>query len=741
MRIDSGRSTQVVRTLLATVITVAAASVGAQERRPEPDAVPEVVVIGSRQQVQELSGAGYYADEAEIQSQGYDDINRVLRRAPGVYLREEDGYGLFPNISLRGVDTQRTSKLTIMEDGIPTAPAPYSAPAAYYAPTAGRMHGVEVLKGSSQIRWGPHTTGGVINYRSTPVPEGFHGKLRVAFGSDNEVRQHGWIGSSFATGIGRMGFLLETFFRHTDGYKRVDSTAAFGDSTDTGFRKSEPSFKFFWEPKGERFSRLELKVGATDLDADETYLGLTDADFDADPNRRYAASRFDNIDSNQLRSYLRYTRELTDSITIVSTGYYNRFRRNWYKLKADGEDLADPVRLACLQGTADCDFELRNNRRNYYSAGFETAAEWLTETGDVEHEWTAGFRLHRDRVERNQTEDRYTQVGGAVVGVTPEGECSGGCRKQTTDALSLFLQNRMQLARLTLQPGVRVETIRAEYQDGPGAPDQHERLTAWSPGISGRFALTDAWSLFGGVHRGIFLPSPRALVRGNQTVETSTAYELGARFVPTDFSNVEVTAFYTDFDDLLVVDNVGSGGNGDDQNVGDVNSYGVELLGRLDVGAWRGWSFANPWHVAVTLTKAELDGDARTSDFESIFAGGKDGNDVPYIPSYAINVGTGIETDRYALYVDANFVDSTYSTASNSSASVNPETGVPDLTFGETDAYVVLDVSGRYRLTDRAALTLNVYNLADEEYIVSRHPIGPRPGRPRSALVGAELEF
>ena len=80
------------------------------------ESLAPLTVVGSQEAVYELVGSAAFLDTEDIRRQGLPNINRVLAKVPGVYVREEDGFGNFPNISMRGADGTRSEKVTLMED-------------------------------------------------------------------------------------------------------------------------------------------------------------------------------------------------------------------------------------------------------------------------------------------------------------------------------------------------------------------------------------------------------------------------------------------------------------------------------------------------------------------------------------------------------------------------------------------------------------------------------------------------
>ncbi len=722
------------------------------ERRGRADAI---YVIGSTEELSRIGGSAAIVSTESIRRLSYDDANQIAREIPGVYQRPEDGFGLFLNLSLRGVDSTRSAKLTLMEDGVLMAPAPYSAPSAYYSPTSGRMSSIEVLKGSSQVRYGPHITGGVVHFRATEIPDARAVYLKSLYGFDGESRIHAYYGETIDTGsrAGQIGFVLEGFHRRADGFKDIDKTPDFRDADDTGFSNFEPMLKLAWEPELGIYNRFEYKVGYTDREADETYTGLSDKDFDRDPFRRYSGTRFDNIDTQHFRTHLRHVISPTESTDVTTTVYYNRFHRDWFKLHdlrdAAGTRLSisraiaeGSTHFATLRGEDAGELRVRHNDRTYHSYGLDVLGAHRFRTGEIDHEVQIGVRLHRDDVRRDQRDELMTQAAnGTIVDRDPGVDGDAGDRKQESDALAVFLQDELAIGAFTITPGIRYEHIEQEFRDFNSLEKGTGELDVLAGGIGVAYDITAELNLFAGFHSGFSVPSPRSAIRNELDEERSYSVEIGERYTSSDGSfGVESALFFTRLDDLIVINNIGGTGSGDTESAGEVNSYGLELSARVDPGVHWDWGFSNPWRVGFTLTRAEFADDSNSTDPESIFSGGEKGNQLPYIPEFTISAGTGLEWGPWGVSVAAYYSPEMYTSASNTSRQVDGA-GNPDARFGETDAYFVVDVAAFYRVTESFTLHVGAHNVTDERYIASRHPHGPRPGRPLFIFGGVEAEF
>jgi Fe(3+) dicitrate transport protein len=755
-----------------------------QEVTAEDVSLAPVTVVGDAMNIRNIAGSAALIDQQQIQRQNYTNPNRVLQQVPGVYVRDEDGFGNFPNISLRGADGGRSTKVTVMEDGVMMAPAPYSEPAAYYSPRMGRMSGVEVLKGSSQVRYGPHTTGGVINYLSTPFlsvpadlsldesPSGKNPKapvsptaasgplladefyLRSTYGSFNTYLNHGWWGHTQKTDAGTFGVILELFHNQSDGFRSIDKVGG-----NTGFTTIEPMVRVFWEPDSLMKQRFEFKFGYSHFDADETYTGITDGDFSGDPFRRYVSTQFDNMQSDQFRYSLTHTMQPTDNLRVETTAYYTSFDRTWYRLGDVRTERGAPLSISAalggsrpgldvLRGDAAGFWRYRNNERSYYTMGVQSRADWSFETGALEHDLSLGARLHYDQARRFQREDIYSvNANGGVRGLSRGAPGSGGNRFAETLAYSMFAEDSIKLGRLTVKPGIRWEHMEMEYEDLDETGANPNRVTAndsgsldaFAPGVGLVYEINDTWSLFGGYYRGISTPGPREFLNSGHQLEKSDGYEFGVRHYGKALQ-AEVVGFYTNFDSLLVRELQGASGTLGDENAGSAEVYGVEAAVRYDVFAGKGTEWRLPIRASATFTSAEATSDTTSANAESIFSGARAGNKLPYIPEWAASAGLGIERGGFGLYLDGTYTGEMYGTASNGTSLRTPG-GSPDARYGKTDDAIILDLSVQYQVNENVRLVAGISNITDGAFISSRLPFGARSNQPRNYFGGVEIRF
>ena len=137
---------------------------------------------------------------------------------------------------------------------------------------------------------------------------------------------------------------------------------------------------------------LELKFQYADEDSEETYLGLTQDDFDAEPFRRYAGSQEDLMTTEHMQFALTHTLDLSDNFRITTVGYRNNFKRNWYKLDyltlngdrvgisdiLEDPDTFDPYYqvVSGFANSPDDALSLKNNNREYLSTGIQTKLDY-----------------------------------------------------------------------------------------------------------------------------------------------------------------------------------------------------------------------------------------------------------------------------------------------------------------------------------------------------------------------------
>ncbi len=707
-----------------------------QEQKKEKDKyVERMQVVGKKEALSKQGGSSTYIDETALEAFEYDDINRILANVPGVNIRQEDGYGLRPNIGFRGVTPERSKKINIMEDGILIGPAPYSAPAAYYFPMMSRMSAIEVFKGPAAIKYGPNTVAGTLNMLTRQIPNYDEGMIDVAIGSDNYLKTHAYI----AKRNGNFGFLLEGLRNQVDGFKELDGGG------DTGFDKNDLTLKVRYDIDSTELPQvIEVKLAYADEVSDETYLGLTDADFKANPYRRYAASQLAKMDWEHEQIQVNHFID-GDSFDITTRLYRNDFQRDWFKLNKlkvgfntirpqailqDPETYRSEYQL--ITGERDSESAesliLGNNGREFYSQGIQSDLNWTLDFAGKQHLIEAGIRFHQDQIIRNHTEDEFAMVSGQLV--HKGGETSTPTyNKEKADAWSLYLQDSVEFGDLLVSLGVRGEFIDSEYQNLKAGAEQdwnHKSYSIWLPGMSLFYTLSDTQGLFGGAHQGFVPSSPQQGVEVK--AETSTAYELGYRYKAGQ-THVEFVGFFSDFDNLKEACTFSSGSMCDvdsEFSGGAVDSYGLEatLATSYEVS-----DYEMPVSLVYTYTQAEFKTNF-DSDFDQ-WGSVSVGDSVPYLPENQLTLNWSLLASQWRVNVLANYVDAMQEVAGSGAT----------LSGAETDSLFTIDVSASYDLEHGGQVYAKIDNLLDEQGVISRRPYGARPNKPRQFYLGYKYYF
>ncbi len=686
--------------------------------------IEEVVVIGSKDEIRKIAGSGGIIEEEQLDRMDYTDLNQILSSIPGIYFREEDGFGLRPNIGIRGATTDRSQKITMMEDGILIGPAPYSAPAAYYVPNVARHSSIEVLKGPSSIKYGPHTVGGAINYVTSELNREEIAEIDLSGGSDGYFKFQALLGKDF----GEVSILLDALRYQSDGFKTLDSGG------DTGFYRNDINAKIRWEPESDKAQSLSLKLGFSDEDSDETYLGLTHADFDVDPTRRYPASQLDNFQSEHRQLHLNYALQMTESTSINIKAYLNEFERAWnkfdglmsgtapQKILTSPELYANQYRvlsgLANSTGSDSDTIDVTNNDREFSSRGLQISTTTAYSFSNVDNELSFGIRLHKDEVDRDHRKAGFLMESGNLIdnGIDYPSKVQNHAESQ---AVSLYASNRFYINQLEIELGVRYEDIEGDLTNHMLAVTKSNDQSKVLPGLSALWGLSESTSLFAGVHKGY---SPRSPGSSADQAEESTNYEYGLRYNQEN-RGFEIVGFHSDYENLLGRCRVSDFGcnPGEEFSGGEVKISGAELSGSLQR------NFDNDLNLTVSLNYTYTDSEFQESFLSTFSQFGlvRQGDELPYLPESIARVEILLIKDDWELLGAVKY---------QSSMREEPGQGpIEQGLYGEE--LTIVDLSASWHFSESGSLQLLMTNLADEQKIVAHRPFGARPNRPFSAVL------
>ena len=698
----------------------------------KPIELEPVEVLSSPQTIsQKRSGTGTKIDAQTVDLIQPIGTQEILELVPGINAYADDGFGNSRlSIGIRGLNPRRSSRVLIMEDAVPIQPAIYIYPNAYYNPPSERIESVEVIKGSSAIRFGPQTMGGIINYK-TRTPDGSKGFVTHITGGNN-----GYL-SSFLEwqGLGTAKFSNDAQFL----YKQGD-----GFRQNNGFRQVNTTWKTQYRLSPKKL--INIKLNANYEDSKATYTGLTEYSFRNTPN--FNPKEHDRFKIIRTSLDLMYTSVVRENLISNTTLYLNVFDRRWWReddifVRAPafnkGGDL-EPVPYfqsgdLVRTGGGVTNFGIL---RTFFVGG-------IAQDYDLQHRNIAGSvraefgaRIHWERFLDDKKVGSSPQARDGIYFRRDPDESNGKVtilgqsHHYETAALSLYFMENFQIGKMSFDPGFRVEIFKQQRVDRlRGSVLADKVSTAFLPGFGVNYRFDRIYA-FAGIHRGFTPPSSGTLKITNfgqdstsngdgldLRAEKSWNMEVGLRSLGS-MLNFEGSAFLVKIQDL-----VAAGRGTAFKNLGQVDTYGLEV--GLLIRTSQFSSILPDFNIAYTYLQTEI---KKGSVKSATMAGNVVdlmGKQLPYAPPHSVNFGLSKKTSfGLNLIAGVRFIDEVFTDFENIEKTNNRGD------TGPVPSHSIINVSADYSISKNWMAFISAKNLLDKVYIGSR--LHSNPGQPEANL-------
>lgn len=517
--------------------------------------LPAVRVIGEEENLESIPGSGQIVEKRDLESARVFTTTEALRKVSGVNVRDEEGFSLRPNIGIRGLNPTRSTKVLLLEDGIPLSYAPYGDNASYYHPPLERFDRIEVLKGAGQLKFGPQSVGGVINYITRNPPKDPGGSVTLTGGNREYFNGHVNYGGFW----GNAGFLLD--------YTRKQGQ---GSRENTYSKINDLNLKnvLLLGPK----HTLTSKANVYTEDSQITYSGLTQAEFEADARQNPFSN--DSMTARRFGASIMHAWQVLPKSELTTSLYGAYFTRDWWRQSSNSGERPNDSSDASCGGMMNLNTTCGNQGRlrNYYTYGIEPRLKTNYTLMGEKQEFNVGLRAHYEIQDRKQLNGDFPLSRTAGPSTTGNsGFVEDNLR--LTDAYSAFLDHAFRYKEFVVTPGARVEHIRVARTnrrlatvDNRGVGVQgNTNFTEIIPGIGVNYNPFEKTTFFAGVHKGFSPPRVEDIISNNTgasvelSPERSVNYEGGVRSKIIKGISAEATYFRMDFSNQVVAASVAGG--------------------------------------------------------------------------------------------------------------------------------------------------------------------------------------
>lgn len=696
------------RPLAGGVLIALSAVATAQDARLAP------IVVTATRSAQSPYDIPAAIDVVTTPEDGSLDVNlsERVQAIPGLVVRDRQNYAQDAQVSIRGFGARSTFGIRgvrLYTDGIPASMPDGQGQVSHFNLDSAER--IEVLRGPFSALYG-NASGGVVQIFTADGTEPPELRFGVAGGSNGNVRS-----SVNARGVdGPVDYNIDFTHFRTSGYR--DHSAA---------RRESANAKIGWKI-GED-AKLTLVLNALDVPDAQDPLGLTHAQFKADPRQVAAvANTYDTRKSvDQQQAGLIYDQRIDASNSLRVMGYYGQRGVTQYLSIPVATQVAQPGNSG---GVVDLD--------NEYGGG------------DIRWTWRdtlAGrpFELATGAAYDNQEQHRqgYENFVGSQLGVR------GAKRRDEIDRVFDFDQYAQATWRVandwTLMGGVRHSEVRFRSTDryiAPGNPDDSGtvRYSATTPvfGVLWRAApWLHAYANWG---RGFETPTFSELgYRADRGAglafdlkpSRSRNAEVGLKLHPTDRIEAGLALFRADSDDELAVA-TNLGGRTTYQNIARSRRQGIEASFNAELAR----------DVRLVAAYTRLQATFRTPFLTCVSAGCA-------APDTPVPAGTRIPGVPRATGYAALKLGGDVGWQAGIDMNAMGATSANDLGTASAAGYALFGLSGGYVFDDgpwRVNTFARVDNLAD------RHVVGsvivndgngrydePAPGR--TFLVGVDVRW